>query len=137
MGHNCQQFQDFTKTWRVQNTGTCPWTTNFKLVFVRGEAMSGQSLALSSVVATGQKVDISVNLKVPNKTGKLSGVWSLVDEKGQYFRTGTYRGDQRGRPDTLSDGQPHSDPNPSPGDGNTNPNRDFYSLIGMRLMLEG
>jgi len=77
--------QDFTKTWRLQNTGTCPWTTNFKLVFVRGEAMGGQSLALSSVVATGQKVDISVNLKVPSKTGKLSGVWSLVDDKGQYF----------------------------------------------------
>ena len=77
--------QDFTKTWRVQNTGTCPWTTNFKLVFVRGEAMSGQSLALSSVVATGQKVDLSVNLKVPSKTGKLTGVWSLVDERGQYF----------------------------------------------------
>jgi hypothetical protein len=76
---------EFTKTWRVKNTGTCTWTTNFKLVFVRGEAMGGQAFSLANAVATGQTVDISINLKVPDKSGKLTGVWSLVDEKGQYF----------------------------------------------------
>ena len=73
----------FTKTWRVQNSGTCNWTTSFKLVFSYGEQMGGQTVSLASTVAPGQNVDISVDLKVPNKTGKLEGIWSLVDDKGQ------------------------------------------------------
>jgi hypothetical protein len=77
--------QEFTKTWRVQNTGTCTWTTNFKLAFSFGEAMGGQTVPFATAVTTGQKVDISVNLKVPNKTGKLTGVWVLMDDKGQHF----------------------------------------------------
>jgi Ig-like domain from next to BRCA1 gene len=77
--------QTFTKTWRVQNSGTCTWTTSYKLVFSYGEAMSGQTVALASAVPTGQTMDISVNLKVPNKTGKLTGVWTLEDDKGQPF----------------------------------------------------
>jgi hypothetical protein len=77
--------QAFTKTWRVQNTGTCPWTTNFKLVFVSGDAMGGQTVNLASTVATGQKVDISVNMIVPNKSGKVEGIWGLMDDKGQRF----------------------------------------------------
>jgi hypothetical protein len=77
--------QAFTKTWRVQNTGTCTWTTNFKLAFSFGEAMGGQAVPFASAVPTGQKVDISVDLKVPNKTGKLTGAWVLVDDKGQHF----------------------------------------------------
>jgi hypothetical protein len=77
--------QEFTKTWRVQNTGTCQWTTSFKLAFSYGEAMSGQAVSLPNSVATGQQVDISVKLKVPNKTGKLTGVWVLLDDKGEHF----------------------------------------------------
>ena len=77
--------QEFTKTWRVQNSGTCQWTTNFKLVFAYGEGMSGQSVAIPAVVATGQQVDISVKLKVPNKTGSLTGFWTMMDDKNQPF----------------------------------------------------
>jgi hypothetical protein len=75
----------FTKTWRVKNSGTCAWTTNFKLIFSFGEAMGGQTVALANSVPTGQTADISVNLTVPSKTGKLTGAWTLVDDKGQHF----------------------------------------------------
>jgi hypothetical protein len=77
--------QTFTKTWNVQNTGTCDWTTSFKLVFSYGESMSGQPVALTAPVVAGQKVDLSVNLRVPNKSGTLYGYWVLVDENGQHF----------------------------------------------------
>jgi hypothetical protein len=77
--------ETFTKTWNVQNTGTCDWPTSFKLVFSYGESMSGQPVALTAPVIAGQKVDLSVNLKVPNKTGTLYGYWVLVDENGQHF----------------------------------------------------
>jgi hypothetical protein len=80
--------QRFTKTWRVQNTGTCTWITSFYLAYSYGEAMGGQAkVPLTSAVATGQNVDVSVSLTVPNKTGKLTGVWSLYDDKGVNFGT--------------------------------------------------
>jgi hypothetical protein len=80
--------QRFTKTWRVQNTGTCTWITSFYLAYSYGEAMGGQQkVLLTSAVATGQTADISVSLTVPNKTGKLTGVWSLYDDKGVNFGT--------------------------------------------------
>jgi hypothetical protein len=75
--------QHFTKTWRVQNSGTCTWITTFYLGFAYGELMGGQTkVPLTSAIATGQTVDLSVSLIAPNKTGKLTGVWSLFDDKG-------------------------------------------------------
>jgi hypothetical protein len=78
--------QHFTKTWRVQNTGSCTWITTFYLGFSYGEAMGGQTkVPLTAAVAAGQTVDVSVSLTVPNKTGTLTGVWSLYDAKGVNF----------------------------------------------------
>jgi hypothetical protein len=77
--------QHFTKTWRVQNTGSCIWLTTFYLGFSypQGGQMGGQiKVPLPSAVAAGQTVDVSVNLIVPNQTGKLTGVWSLFDDRG-------------------------------------------------------
>ncbi len=75
--------QHFTKTWQVQNTGTCTWLKTFYLGFAYGELMGGQTkVLLPAAVAAGQTADLSVNLIVPNKTGKLTGVWALFDDKG-------------------------------------------------------
>jgi hypothetical protein len=79
--------QDFTKTWRVQNSGVCQWTTSYKLIYSYGEVMGGKSVAISATVAPGQQIDLSVDLKVPNKSGKLTGVWTMVDDKNQPFGT--------------------------------------------------
>jgi hypothetical protein len=84
-GTKMTQNQQFTKTWRVQNSGTCPWTTAFNLVFLSGEAMGGSSIAMPNVVQIGQSVDLSVNMTVPAKTGTLTGVWTLKDDQGQDF----------------------------------------------------
>src|SRR5512143_2041167 len=59
--------ETFTKTWRLQNAGTCGWTTDTKLVFVSGAQMSGPSAAaLPGYVAPGQMVDVSVTLTAPS-----------------------------------------------------------------------
>jgi len=78
--------QHFTKTWRVQNTGSCTWITGFYLGYSFGEQMGGQTrVPLTAAVAAGQTADISVSLTVPNKTGKLTGVWAIFDDKGVNF----------------------------------------------------
>jgi hypothetical protein len=75
----------FTKTWRVKNTGTCPWTTSFALAFSYGEQMGGSNVRLAAAVPVGGQTDISVSMTVPNRTGKLTGVWTLIDDKSQPF----------------------------------------------------
>jgi hypothetical protein len=80
----------FTKTWRLQNNGTCTWSNAYKLVFASGDAMSGPaSQALPGNVAPGQSVDLSVNLKAPTTAGSYQGNWKLQNASGQNFGVGS------------------------------------------------
>ena len=76
----------FTKTWRFKNVGTCTWNTNYKLIFVSGDAMGGvASKNLTANVAPNGNVDISVNLTAPTTAGTYKGNWALQADDGQNF----------------------------------------------------
>jgi len=78
--------ENFTKTWRLKNDGTCTWNTNYKLVFVDGDQMSGPANKnLTQSVAPGEQVDISVDLKAPGSAGTYKGFWKIADDEGEYF----------------------------------------------------
>lgn len=80
----------FTKTWRIKNTGTCTWTTNFSLVFVSGDKMGGpDSKKLTSTVGPNTSFDISVDLTSPAANGSYKGFWQLKDDQGKLFGIGT------------------------------------------------
>jgi len=77
---------NFTKTWRFQNYGTCSWTPSYALVFISGDSMSGPSTqALTGNINTGQTVDISVNLTAPSSSGTHVGNWGLRNAAGVIF----------------------------------------------------
>ncbi len=77
----------FTKTWRLKNVGTCPWTSGYDLVFVSGDDMSGDTeiLLTSSTIDPGQSLDISVDLKAPSAEGTYRGNWRLRDSSDEVF----------------------------------------------------
>ncbi len=78
--------ESFTKTWRLKNTGTCTWNTNYKLKFSSGDQMGGPSSQnLSMAVGPNEQVDFSVNLKAPASVGTYKGVWQIVDDNGGTF----------------------------------------------------
>lgn len=78
----------FTKTWRLRNTGTCPWTTSFDVVFVDGNSMSGPaSVPLAGSVPPGSTVDVSINLVAPSTNGKHRGNYRLRNDKDVLFGT--------------------------------------------------
>jgi hypothetical protein len=82
--------QDFIKTWRLQNAGTCTWTNKYALIFVSGDQMNGNSpLPLTSSTAGGSTVDVSVTLKAPGSTGTYKGNWELRDANSAIFGSGT------------------------------------------------
>lgn len=79
----------FTKTWRLQNIGTCTWTTSYDLVFSSGELMSGSTaISLPKTVYPDQVVDVSVNLRAPATEGQHRGYWGLRDASGVIFGIG-------------------------------------------------
>lgn len=79
--------QALTKTWKVQNSGTCAWTATYKITFVTGNAMGGVATAIGQAVGPGQSVDISVAMVAPTATGDASGTWRLANDKSVAFGT--------------------------------------------------
>jgi ABC-type amino acid transport substrate-binding protein len=79
----------FVKTWRVQNTGTCTWTPNYKLIYAYGNGasaqMSGQSVNIPVNVAPGETVNLSVTLIAPHEQLMYQGFWQLENDKGRLF----------------------------------------------------
>lgn len=79
----------FTKTWRLQNRGTCTWTSDYMLVYTSGDTMGGTTaVRLPGRVAPGQTVDVSVTLTAPNSTGHYVGYWMLRNPSGTLFGYG-------------------------------------------------
>jgi hypothetical protein len=79
----------FVKTWRVQNTGTCTWTPNYRLVYAYGNVtaaqMSGQSVNIPANVAPGQSIDLSVTLIAPQELLTYQGFWQIENAASQRF----------------------------------------------------
>jgi len=79
----------FTKTWRLQNRGTCTWTPDYMLVYTSGDQMgSTTAYRLPGNVAPGQTVDVSVTLTAPNVKGYQRSYWMLRNPSGTLFGTG-------------------------------------------------
>ena len=85
---------DFTKTWRLTNTGACTWTPDYDVVFFTGDRIGGpSSFSLDETVHPGQTVDISVRLTAPNNLGTYTGYWKLRNAGGVPFGIGPWAQD--------------------------------------------
>jgi hypothetical protein len=81
----------FIKTWRLSNSGTSTWTTDYALAFLSGPQMSGPAaVLLTTSVPPGQTVDISVPLVAPQEIGAYRGFWGMRNPAGQTFETAVY-----------------------------------------------
>jgi len=79
----------FAKTWRLQNVGTCTWTSSYALVFVSGDGLGGpSSVNLVGNVNPGDTVDLTVNLVAPSLKGHYRGNWKLRNTSGALFGIG-------------------------------------------------
>jgi len=78
----------FVKTWRLQNIGTCTWTTGYSLIHYSSERMGFGTFNLPRSVAPGEMVDISINLVAPGTGGYHDGTWLLSNASGMRFQIG-------------------------------------------------
>jgi hypothetical protein len=76
----------FTKVWRIQNTGTCPWNKTWKLVFFSGELMGGAAVYdFPAIALPGDTVDVPIVLTAPLSAGAYRGNWKIQSPWGQVF----------------------------------------------------
>ena len=81
--------QEFTKTWRLQNAGTCAWTSDYSLVWFSGEQFdASDSVRLDGSVAPGATVDLSVDMTAPDTPGSYISYWKLKNASGVLFGIG-------------------------------------------------
>lgn len=76
----------FTKTWRLENAGTCTWSTDYSIVFVSGDQLDAPDrVPLPQEVAPEDVIDISVEMTAPNLDGTYRSEWLLENELGTQF----------------------------------------------------
>lgn len=81
--------EQFTKTWRIRNTGTCSWTSAYALVWVGGDKFAGPAtIPIPTTIPPGQTVDLSVTQNAPGSTGAYESDWQLRAPDGTPFGVG-------------------------------------------------
>jgi hypothetical protein len=81
----------FWKTWTLQNSGTCTWTTAYKLIYQSGDLMGGlTSYPLPDDVAPGEQTTISIYLQAPAAQGTFTGYWRIQTPWQSSFGVGAY-----------------------------------------------
>jgi hypothetical protein len=81
--------QSFTKTWRLQNVGTCTWDETYAMVWFSGEKFgSTLSVPLRGNVPPGATVDLSVDMVAPEAPGTYQSHWKLRNTAGVLFGIG-------------------------------------------------
>ena len=84
-----QPGETFEKIWRLQNIGSCTWTTQYNLVWFSGEQMSASlSIPLITNVAPGQTIDVAVKMVAPTSAGTFQSNWKLRNASGVLFGIG-------------------------------------------------
>ncbi|NOH12042.1 MAG: hypothetical protein HND51_10385 [Chloroflexi bacterium] len=82
--------QSMTKTWRIQNVGTCTWTTGYKLVFISGFQLNAPNeVSIPHTVAPGAYVNLTVQMRAPTAPGTYRGDWLMFSRSGYTFGGGT------------------------------------------------
>ncbi|HQC64537.1 MAG TPA: NBR1-Ig-like domain-containing protein [Anaerolineaceae bacterium] len=76
----------FTKSWRIHNNGTCDWV-DYKLVYISGSLMGGNSPSLLRTVKAGEVIDIALELVAPSFPGEYTGIWKIQTDKGTLLNT--------------------------------------------------
>ncbi len=81
--------QVFRKGWRVLNSGTCTWDSNYGVTFVQGNRpgarMGGQATAIAGTVAPGATYDLYVDLIAPIQPAVYQSIWQMYNTGGSAF----------------------------------------------------
>lgn len=85
--------ENFSKTWRLVNSGSCNWDNNFKVIWFSGADLGEiHSQSLDAVVEPGQSIDITVEMVAPQEPGIYQSNWKIETSSGEMFGIGPSAG---------------------------------------------
>lgn len=81
--------KEFTKVWRLKNTGTCDWSISYEFFFVKGDLLGAKyAYPLTKVVVPPNGyADVKIKMKAPRKPGIYTGYW-MIRGDGHIFGIG-------------------------------------------------
>lgn len=78
------------KTWSVENSGTCEWTSQYSLRINYGDSMSASPRQTLPRIAPGDTGEVTVTFTAPEDTGSYYSSWSAYDSRGKAFGDDIY-----------------------------------------------
>jgi hypothetical protein len=78
----------FTKIWEIKNSGSgaCAWTNDYRLVFVGGDTLGGDSTRISQKVGVGATARVRLNdLTAPTAPGTYTSQWRMATANWEPF----------------------------------------------------
>ncbi len=73
-----QKGEKFTKTWRMQNTGSTAWPEETYAILATGDAMGAQAKIKVGAVQPGKTIDVNVDMVAPAADGTYQAQWQLI-----------------------------------------------------------
>ena len=80
--------EKFTKTWKLQNIGSCTWT-GYTIAFVSGDNMDTPESIPVPETEVSDTVEVSVDLVAPSEDGAYTGNFELLNAEGESIPLGT------------------------------------------------
>ena len=80
--------EKFTKTWKLQNTGSCMWT-GYTIAFVSGDKMEAPDSVPVPETEMSSTVEVSIDLVAPSEDGAYTGNFELRNAEGEVVPLGT------------------------------------------------
>ena len=80
----------FTKTWRLSNTGNCPWPEEIEFRHVAGEAMAEVTSVAIDAIEPEDTVEVSVDMTAPDAAGRYQSDWRICEQEGECFGAQVY-----------------------------------------------
>lgn len=83
----------FTKTWKIQNSGSCTWTSLYSAVPFSNDPTSpsitgDNEFKVKANVMPGGILEVTVVMVAPKEEGTYTQVWKMQDDQGNYFGIG-------------------------------------------------
>ena len=80
--------EKFTKTWKLQNTGSCTWM-DYTIAFVSGDQMDAPDSVPVPETKMSSTVEVSIDLVAPAEDGAYTGNFELRNAEGEVVPLGT------------------------------------------------
>jgi len=84
-GSVLQKNEEVTKIWKVQNTGSCVWTFQYRLVFLAGDDLKASGDYIQKQVTVWDWAEVSIQFNAPKIPGTYTSYWRMVDANGNMF----------------------------------------------------